>query len=49
MLKFHPDKCKTMRIGCSKVEKHEYTLKADLKPMEETGHSRYPANNLVRT
>jgi hypothetical protein len=36
MLKFHPDKCKTMRIGCSKVEKHEYTLKADLKPMEET-------------
>jgi hypothetical protein len=36
MLKFHPDKCKTMRIGRSKVEKHEYTLKADLKPMEET-------------
>jgi hypothetical protein len=36
LLKFHPDKCKTMRIGCSKVEKHEYTLKADLKPMEET-------------
>jgi hypothetical protein len=33
---FHPDKCKTMRIGRSKVEKHEYTLKADLKPMEET-------------
>jgi hypothetical protein len=25
-----------MRIGRSKVEKHEYTLKADLKPMEET-------------
>jgi hypothetical protein len=36
MLKFHPDKCKTMRIGRSKVEKHEYTLKADLKPMDET-------------
>jgi hypothetical protein len=36
MLKFHPDKCKAMRIGRSKVEKHEYTLKADLKPMEET-------------
>ena len=36
MLKFQPDKCKTMRIGRSKVEKHEYTLKADLKPMEET-------------
>jgi hypothetical protein len=33
MLKFHPDKCKTMRIGRSKVEKHEYTLKADLKPI----------------
>jgi hypothetical protein len=30
------DKCKTMRIGRSKVEKHEYTFKADLKPMEET-------------
>ena len=28
---FHPDKCKTMWIGRSKVEKHEYTLKADLK------------------
>ena len=26
ILKFHPDKCKTMRIGRSKVEKHEYTL-----------------------
>jgi hypothetical protein len=25
-----------MRIGRSKVEKHEYTLKADLKPMDET-------------
>jgi hypothetical protein len=25
----------TMRIGRSKVEKHEYTLKADLKPMED--------------
>ena len=36
MLKFYPDKCKTMRIGRSKVEKHEYTLKADLKPIEET-------------
>ena len=36
MLKFQPDKCKTMRIGRSKVKKHEYTLKADLKPMEET-------------
>jgi hypothetical protein len=36
MLKFHPDKCKTMRIGRSKAEKHEYTLKADIKPMEET-------------
>jgi hypothetical protein len=35
-IKFQPDKCKTMRIGRSKVEKHEYTLKADLKPMEET-------------
>jgi hypothetical protein len=36
MLKFHPDKCKTIRKSRSKVEKHEYTLKADLKPMEET-------------
>ena len=36
MLKFYPEKCKTMRIGRSKVEKHEYTLKVDLKPMEET-------------
>jgi hypothetical protein len=35
-VKIHPDKCKTMRIGRSKVEKHEYTLKADLKSMEET-------------
>ena len=25
-----------MRIGRSKAEKHEYTLKADIKPMEET-------------
>jgi hypothetical protein len=34
MLKFQPDKCKTMRIGRSKVEKHEYTLKIDLKPIK---------------
>ena len=25
-----------MRIGRSKIEKHEYTLKTDLKPMDET-------------
>ena len=36
MLKFHPDKCKTMRIGRSKVEKWEYNLKSGSKPMEES-------------
>jgi hypothetical protein len=41
MIKFQPDKCKTMRIGRSKVEKHEYTLKADLRQVIYIQYKKY--------
>lgn len=34
LLCFHPDKCKVMRIGRSKVEQKAYTLKEGITPME---------------
>lgn len=35
LLKFHPDKCKVMRIGFSKKDDFEYKLDENLKPMEK--------------
>ena len=34
LLRFHPEKCKAMRIGKSRVEKWDYSLKEGLPPME---------------
>jgi len=34
LLCFHPEKCKAMRIGKSRIEKMDYTLKDGLPPME---------------
>ena len=34
LLKFHPEKCKTMRIGKSKVNEYKYRLKSDMEPMQ---------------
>ena len=36
LLKFHPEKCKTMRIGRSKVIDFEYKLKESMNPMEKS-------------
>ena len=33
LLRFHPDKCKTMRVGRSKVEEHDYSLDPKWNPM----------------
>jgi hypothetical protein len=33
LLCFHPEKCKAMRIGKSRIEKMDYTLKDGLPPM----------------
>lgn len=40
LLKFHPEKCKTMRIGRSKVENYDYKLRADLIPMVKTSEEK---------
>ena len=34
LLCFHPEKCKAMRIGKSRIDKMDYTLKEGLPPME---------------
>jgi hypothetical protein len=34
LLCFHPEKCKAMRIGKSRIDKMDYTLKDGLPPME---------------
>ena len=34
LLCFHPEKCKAMRIGKSRIEQMDYTLKDGLPPME---------------
>ena len=34
LLKFHPEKCKTMRIRKSKVNEYKYSLKSDMGPMQ---------------
>jgi len=34
MLKFHPDKCKTMRIGKSNIDLKEYSLKPGIPSMK---------------
>ena len=34
LLKFHPEKCTTMRIGKSKVNDYKYKLKSDTGPMQ---------------
>jgi hypothetical protein len=36
MLKFHPDKCKTMRIGRSNIDQYSYSLKPGHKPMDNS-------------
>ena len=36
LLKFRPEKCRTMRIGRSKVESYDYKLRADLNPILKT-------------
>ena len=36
MLKFHPDKCKTIRIGNSELDHHQYSLKPGIPPMESS-------------
>ena len=36
LLKFHPKKCKTMRIGRSKVESYNYKLRDELNPVMKT-------------
>ena len=36
LLKFHPDKCKTMRIGLSKIERYDYSLKEGFPSMKSS-------------
>lgn len=36
MLKFHPDKCKVMRIGRSKVDQYDYKMDSSYKPMSKS-------------
>ena len=36
LLRFHPEKCKYMRIGATKVNNFQYKLKHDQEPMEKS-------------
>lgn len=40
LLKFHPDKCKTMRIGKNKVDNYNYKLDSNLNPMDKSSEEK---------